>query len=133
LSFTEEVGALILKASCKLKHAEHAFGEGDYDSAVGDAYRCIGLCMRALLLNKGICRLPKTHGGLLQLFTRELVLSGDFPRSLMRGIGEVMSMRPRADYAPALVGIDEAEKALKAAREVLEQSAEALHYGRLNP
>jgi uncharacterized protein (UPF0332 family) len=93
LSSTEEV-----KAKRKLELAEYALRACDYDSAVGDSYRCIELCMRALLLNRGIREIPKTHGGLLQLFTRELVLSGAFPRSLMKEAGKVASIRPIADY-----------------------------------
>jgi HEPN domain-containing protein len=46
----------MVKARRKLKLAEYALRAGDHDSAVGDAYRCIELCMRALLLNRGYVR-----------------------------------------------------------------------------
>jgi hypothetical protein len=42
----------MVKAGRKLKLAEYALRAGDYDSAVGDTYRCIELCMRASLLNR---------------------------------------------------------------------------------
>jgi uncharacterized protein (UPF0332 family) len=132
LSSTEEVRVLMVKARRKLELAEYALRAGDYDSAVGDAYRCIELCMRALLLNRGVREIPKTHGGLLQLFTRELVLSGSFPRSLMKEVGKVASIRPIADYTPTLVGIDEASEALRVAHNVLEQSVKILQMESVN-
>jgi len=63
---------------------------------------------------------------LLQLFTHKLVLSGASPRSLMKEVGEVASIRPIADYTPTLVGMDEASEALRIARNVLEQSVKIL-------
>ncbi|MBO3800422.1 MAG: HEPN domain-containing protein [Candidatus Brockarchaeota archaeon] len=57
-----------MKSKRKLKRAREAFNGGDYDSALGDTYRCVELIMRALLIARGVTRLPKIHGGLLQLF-----------------------------------------------------------------
>jgi len=70
LSSTEEVKLLLEKSKRKLKRAKEAFNDEDYDSALGDVYRSVELTMRTLLITKGITRLPKTHGGLLQLFVQ---------------------------------------------------------------
>lgn len=63
MSSIEEAKVLFEKSKRKLKRAKEAFDDKDYDSALGDAYRCVELTMRALLIARGITRLPKTHGG----------------------------------------------------------------------
>ena len=59
LSFIREVQILLVKAERKLEHAQRAYNVGDYDSALGDSYRCVELCIRALLLSHGIIKIPK--------------------------------------------------------------------------
>jgi len=71
---SEEIKVLLVKAERKLNHAKRAFEGKDYDSAVGDSYRCVELCIRMLLLVHGLGKIPKTHGGMLQVFSKELVL-----------------------------------------------------------
>lgn len=65
-----EVKMLLEKSKRKLKKAREAFSDEDYDSALGDAHRCVELTMRALLIARRMTELPKTRGGLLQLFAR---------------------------------------------------------------
>lgn len=76
---SEEVKILLVKAERKLKRAEGGFEVGDYDSTVRGSYRRIELCMRALLLAHGLS--AKTHEGVLQAFSKELVLKGVFPKA----------------------------------------------------
>jgi len=85
LSFIREAQILLVKAERKLKHAQRAYNVGDYDSALGDSYRCVELCMRVLLLSHGIIKIPKTHSGILQLFSKELVLKGGFHTRISQG------------------------------------------------
>jgi HEPN domain-containing protein len=47
LSSTEEVKTLLEKSNRKLKRSKEAFNDEDHDSALGDAYRCVELTMRA--------------------------------------------------------------------------------------
>ena len=91
LSSTEEVKMLLEKSKRKLKRAREAFNDEDHDSALGDAYRCVELSMRALLIARGMTRLPKTHGGLLQLFAQNLVETKAFPKELAKKIGKPAS------------------------------------------
>jgi len=113
LSSTEEVKLLLEKSKRKLKRAKEAFNDKDYDSALGDAYRCVELTMRALLIARGITPLPKTHGGLLQLFAQNLVETKTFPRELAKKIGKLTSYRARADYEPIFTQREEADEAIR--------------------
>ena len=119
---------LLEKSRRKLKRAKEAFNDADYDSALGDAYRCVELTMRALLVARagGLTRLPKTHGGLLQLFTRSLVESKVFPRELAKKIGKLASYRARADYAPVFTERGEAEEAIKIGEDVFSKARDIL-------
>jgi uncharacterized protein (UPF0332 family) len=83
---SEEVKTLLVKAGKKLEHAQRGFEAEDYDSAVGDSYRCAELCMRAMLLAQGLKAVPKTHGGILQAFSKELVLKNIFPKDVAKEI-----------------------------------------------
>ncbi|MBO3808784.1 MAG: HEPN domain-containing protein [Candidatus Brockarchaeota archaeon] len=110
----------MVKAERKLKHAERGFEEEDYDSTVGDSYRCIELCMRSLLLAHGFNMIPKTHGGLLQAFSKEIVLKGIFPKDVAKEISGIISLRARADYAALFVSREEAVKALEICRKIFQ-------------
>lgn len=126
LSYIEEARILLVKAERKLKHAERAFEEDDYDSAVGDSYRCIELCMRSMLLTHCYSVVPKTHGGLLQAFSKELVLKGIFPKDIAKEISGIISLRARADYAAIFVSREEAVKALETCRKILYKTKEII-------
>ncbi|MBS7614022.1 HEPN domain-containing protein [Candidatus Bathyarchaeota archaeon] len=115
-----EANILLVKAERKLKHAERGFEEEDYDSTVGDSYRCIELCMRSLLLAHGFNMIPKTHGGLLQAFSKEIVLKGIFPKDVAKEISGIISLRARADYAALFVSREEAVKALEICRKIFQ-------------
>lgn len=126
LSSTEEVEMLLIKSERKLKRAKEAFNDEDYDSALGDSYRCVELTMRALLIATGTTRLPKTHGGLLQLFAQNLVETKAFPKELAKKIGKLASLRARADYEPIFTQREEAEEAIRISEEVLGKTKEIL-------
>jgi uncharacterized protein (UPF0332 family) len=122
LSSIEEVKMLLEKSKRKLKRAREAFNDEDYDSALGDAYRSVELTMRALLISRGITRLPKTHGGLLQLFAQNLVETKAFPRELAKKIGKLASYRARADYEPIFTRREEAEEAIKIGEDIFSKA-----------
>ena len=122
MSSTEEVKMLLEKSKRKLKRAGEALNDEDYDSALGDAYRCAELAMRALLIARGMSRLPKTHGGLLQLFVQNLVETKTFPRELAKKIGKLSSYRARADYEPTFTQREEAEEAIMIGKDVFSKA-----------
>ena len=102
---SEEVKTLLVKAGKKLEHAQRGFEAEDYDSAVGDSYRCAELCMRAMLLAQGLKAVPKTHGGILQAFSKELVLKNIFPKDVAKEISGLVALSPK-DYI-TLVALDD--------------------------
>jgi uncharacterized protein (UPF0332 family) len=73
-----------------------------------------------------VTRLPKTHGGLLQLFVQNLVETKAFPRELAKKIGKLASYRARADYEPIFTQREEAEEAVKISEEILSKAHEIL-------
>lgn len=121
-----EANILLVKAERKLKHAERGFEEEDYDSTVGDSYRCIELCMRSILLAYGFNVMPKTHGGLLQAFSKEIVLKGIFPKDIAKEISVIISLRTRADYAAIFASREEAVKALETCRKIFQVTKEVM-------
>ena len=131
MSSTEEVKTLLEKSKRKLKRAREAFNAEDYDSALGDAYRCVELAMRALLIAQGTTRLPKTHGGLLQLFAQNLVETKIFPSELAKKIGKLISYRARADYEPIFTQREEAKEAIRISENFLTKTHEILKLSRL--
>ena len=126
MSSTEEVEMLLEKSKRKLKRAREAFNDEDYDSALGDAYRCVELTMRALLIARGTTRIPKTHGGLLQLFAQRLVETKAFPKELARKIGKLASYRARADYEPIFTQREEADEAIRISEDIFNKAQEIL-------
>jgi len=110
------------KAKRRLRTAIMSLNAGDYDSAEGLAYGVIELCMRALLVSKGVKKFPKTHGGLLKLFSEKLVKTKLFPTELMSKIGKVSSDRAVAEYDVVFISKNAAEEAIRTAEKVLEET-----------
>ena len=68
----EEVLAFIVKAETKLKHSKALFEIEGYADSVSLSYYSMFLCAKALLIKKE-CNVPKTHQGLIQLFSLKYV------------------------------------------------------------
>ena len=72
-----EIKALINKAKTKLKNSKLLFENESYADSVTFSYYAMFICAKALLLKKD-CNIPKTHGGLIQLFSLKYVHEDKF-------------------------------------------------------
>ncbi len=82
--------------------------------------------MRSLLLAYGCSIISKARGGLLQIFSKELVHKGTFPRNVAKEINGIISLRARADYAAMFVSREEAVRALEVCRKIFQKTKEIL-------
>ncbi|MDO5850615.1 MAG: HEPN domain-containing protein [Methanobacteriaceae archaeon] len=72
--------------------------------SVTASYYVMLLVAKALLINKGIR--PKTHRGIMHLFSKEFIKDGDFDPILGKKFLRTQSLREKADYE-IIVDIDE--------------------------
>ena len=101
--------------------ADHAL----WADAISRAYYAMVYAARALLAEKGLA--PRTHRGVVQLFGREFVRPGIFPKDVARLLAATMAFRDRADYGlRGDLAERDARKAVDAAREFLETARDLL-------
>lgn len=80
-----------------LKSAENASAHGFYRLAVDGAYNSAELCVRGLLLLK-LTEMPKSHGGMVQMFGREYVVPGLVPSEQGHKLNVHLQLRNKARY-----------------------------------
>lgn len=97
LLLDDEILAFIAKASNKLKNSKILFEYGEYSDSVSLSYYSMYLCAKALLIIKG-CDIPKTHQGLIKLFSLKWVREGDFKYNVYKYLANTQSDRQHADY-----------------------------------
>ena len=93
----EEINAFINKAETKLRNSKILFENGGYADSVGLAYYSMLLCAKALLLKKG-CNMPKTHKGIIHLFSLKYVHEDEFKYNTYKYLANTQSEREIADY-----------------------------------
>lgn len=93
----EEVLAFIVKAETKLKHSKALFEIEGYADSVSLSYYSMFLCAKALLIKKE-CNVPKTHQGLIQLFSLKYVHEDEFKYNTYKYLANTQSEREIADY-----------------------------------
>ncbi len=122
----KEIAAFIDKAETKLKHSKALFEIGGYADSVSLSYYSMYLCAKALLIKKD-CDIPKTHSGLIQLFSLKYVHEDDFKYNVYKFLANAQSNREDADYS-AIDNIDKelAEKRIIEAKEFLEETKKFL-------
>ncbi len=69
----DEICSFIDKAETKLKNSKVLFEVGGYSDSVSLSYYCMFLCAKALLVKKN-CKIPKSHRGLIQLFSLNMFM-----------------------------------------------------------
>ena len=80
------------------------------------------LCAKALLIKKE-CNIPKTHQGLIQLFSLKYVHEDEFKYNVYKYLANAQSDREDADYAAIdSIGDVLAEKRIKQAEEFLNET-----------
>lgn len=118
----EEILAFIDKAETKLKHSKALFEIKGYADSVSLSYYSMFLCAKALLIKKE-CNIPKTHQGLIQLFSLKYVHEDEFKYNVYKYLANAQSDREDADYAAIdSIGDVLAEKRIKQAEEFLNET-----------
>lgn len=92
----DEVQEFMDKANYKLKSSQILYDSGQYIDSVSASYYVMLLVAKALLINKGIR--PKTHKGIMHLFSKEFIKGGDFDPILGRKFLRTQTLRENADY-----------------------------------
>jgi len=96
LLLDEEMKKATLKVHEKLKSSEILYESGQYGDSVSISYYVMYTTAKILLFLKGIK--PKTHKGLMQVFSKEYVHENDFNRELFKKFAYSQSLREQADY-----------------------------------
>lgn len=122
----EEILAFIDKAETKLKHSKALFEIEGYADSVSLSYYSMVLCAKALSIKKD-CNIPKTHQGLIQLFSLKYVHEDEFKYNVYKYLANAQSDREDADYAAIdSIGAVLAEKRVKQAEEFLNETKKFL-------
>ena len=84
------------QAAETLEAARELFAAGHYRDAVNRAYYAMFYCALALLASKGLG--ASKHSGVLSLFNRYFVKTGEFPLEEGRHLQEAFELRQGSDY-----------------------------------
>lgn len=126
LQLDEEIIAFINKAETKLKHSKALFEIEGYADSVSLSYYCMFLSAKALLIKKE-CNIPKSHQGLIQLFSLKYVKEDNFKYDIYKFLANAQSNREDADYAAIdNIGRELAEKRIVEAEEFLNETKKFL-------
>lgn len=122
----DEICSFIDKAETKLKNSKVLFEVWGYSDSVSLSYYCMFLCAKALLVKKN-CKIPKSHRGLIQLFSLKYVHEDDFNYNVYNYLSSSQSDRESADYG-ARDNIDEriAKRRINHAEEFLKEAKKFL-------
>jgi uncharacterized protein (UPF0332 family) len=96
--------AEISKAISALRAAQLLLREGFTDEAVASSYYAMFHMARALLSWQQVS-LPRTHSGLIAIFSEQYVKSGQLPKSLGRYFNELEDARLIADYSADIIAL----------------------------
>jgi uncharacterized protein (UPF0332 family) len=116
------------QAEAAIKDAEVLLtGDGTVGSIINRSYYAMFYAALAALQTVG--KAPSKHAGVLSLFNREFVLTGNMSRELGRSIHRAFELRQSADYAimpqlgedAAVAACEEARKFIAGVRAYLEQ------------
>lgn len=122
----EEIKAFISKSENKLKNSKTLFKLGEYSDSVSLSYYSMYLCAKALLIEKE-CDIPKTHQGLIKLFSLKWVHEDNFKYNTYKYLANTQSDREHADYdAHDLISETIAKKRIKQAEEFIIETKRVL-------
>jgi uncharacterized protein (UPF0332 family) len=103
-----EAGKLLRKAQLYIQQAERSEAQGDFELAIVGAYNAVELIGKALVLLKQGVDLPVTHGGMIQILSREYIRPGEVPAEWARLLNRGLEIRSYALYN-TMVTIDAAD------------------------
>lgn len=116
-----EAQNLYRKAQRHSEQARHATANQDFELAVVGAYTAAELAAKALVLLKAGVDLLSTHGGLIQIFGREYIKTGEAPKHWGRMLSVGLESRGTALYNTAVMTDSrDAQTMLDLAQEMLD-------------
>lgn len=80
-----------------LQQAHGAGQQGSFRLAVDGAYNAAELAVKGLLALR-VARMPTSHGGLLQILSKEYVVTGEVDRTMGQRLTEALDLRAKARY-----------------------------------
>lgn len=119
---------MMSKAEQAAASAKVLLDTGDADGACNRAYYAMFDAARAALLASGH-EVGRTHKGLLQAFSDQLVRSGVVDRELGRLLKHAETRRYVADYASDSIDLDDARKMVQQAETFVEAMRRVLRPG----
>ncbi len=109
-----------------LRQARRASQDGSFRLAVDGAYNAAELAVKGLLILR-IEQLPRSHGGLVQIFGREYVTTGAVDRLLSHRLSAALESRSKARYdRGAKIAAEHVEEAAALAEELISLLEQAL-------
>lgn len=112
------------QAAETLDVARELVAAGHYRDTVNRAYYAMFYCGLALLASKGLG--TSKHSGVLSLFNKYFVKTGEFPLKSGRDLQEAFELRQKSDYREFVqITREQAQQALKQAEAFLEQTRRA--------
>ena len=107
--------------------------EGHWRAAIDTGYNAVELCAKAFLRDV-MDTLPKTHGGIQQMFSDKYIKTGKFPHDFAHDLGLSLNFRHSARYdGNAAIRKDMAEHVLRVGDHMLARLAEQLAQTSANP
>ena len=109
-----------------LQYAELIGQQGGLRLAVDGAYNAAELAAKGMLVLR-VERLPSSHGGLVQLFSREYVASGEVERMIGHELAVCLNLRGQARYnRDALITSEHVTQVATLARQLIQLLDETL-------
>ncbi len=99
----QEAALLYRTAERHLADAQRVLELDVYSLAIVGVYTAAELAAKALILLRPDVELPYTHGGMVQMFGREYVKTGEAPREWGRLLEQKLQLRSRSLYDPDLI------------------------------
>ena len=117
-----EAWNLYYKADHHLVESRSTLKVGSFELAIVGAYTAAELAAKALLLLRPGIELPSTHGGLLQIFGREYIITGEAPSMWGQLLREKLDVRRRAMYDTTVLEMtkDDAQPVIDLAQAILD-------------
>lgn len=113
------------QAAETLEAAQQLFAAGHHRDAVNRAYYVMFYCGLALLASKGLG--ASKHSGVLSLFNRYFVKTGEFPVEDGRHLQEAFELRQGGDYREFIqITPNQAQETIQKARTFLQHARQAL-------
>jgi len=121
----DEIRAGLNKVYEKLESSEILLKSGHYGDSVSISYYVMFTSAKLLLSLKGIK--PKTHAGLMRVFSKEYVHGNDFDQYIFKKFMDSLTLREQADYDfQDNINKKIAEDQLKIAKSFVEESLKFL-------